>query len=1045
MRTVTFLSAQKSLTKSFFADGRKEPYPLVKDFKSSVLGYETIQELKEAMELVGDSGGCMLKGHLSREIDFESRVGLTDANALTDLLVIDYDSDGGFESIPDLLAEIDPVLPDTDYIFQHSASSGITGKAGIRGHIFIQLLSPISPNVLKQYFKKINLLNERFKKRIKLSRNFMSLCYALDITINQNDKLVYIAPPILGPGLNDPIEQRFMLHVGMHKYFDCQPSVSLEANRIEEHKVIAAMREKVAMPQRAPKYKLSGETEMLLNPGICNVSSVLACGKYTRINLSGGDSWAYYYLNDNPDILYNFKGEPAVYLKDIAPEYFAQIQQVMVQTEARPFVFRDLASNVYYNAECDNTTNELLRCHVSSRPALNDFMLVRGQPMARNEAIHDWTMMFDPTAQTPVNFGTKTVNIYRPSKYMLANPKVGYFPCVEKVLRHICVEDETYEHFLKWMAHIVQFRTKTQTAWIFQGCEGCLSGDTMIGLTRGRRNEVADRPRTIKNIYESWSGTGEHRGKGYRPFDHSIGSTRVMSCKDDLSIGLHEVFDIYESGVKPLWELTTNTGRSIKATKEHPFMRTDKSFTPMEALSIGDEILVQGDRLVDRAGLGRNKNRATVHSIPHHPNAWKHIIDGKNYKRSHKARLVYEAELNGLSYETFLVILRTKPEIAETLVYLTKDEVIHHIDEDPSNDVLSNLACIDKFNHDQHHAESTGLGTHPAIVETVVCVRYVGEEMTYDMTMKAPYHNYVANGFVVSNTGKGTLFHKILAPIVGEEQSFIIGQDQTEDQFNSYMRSNMLLFLDEGDIESSKQADKMLARFRTLITDPTVPVRQMRASTVNMPNFTNLIIATNQMLPIRLTDGDRRYNVAPRQNQKLIISDAEYASIEGELMAFVGHLKTLKISDAGALQVLKSDARADLMELSKTVADTFIAALMVGDLDYMAEGLRDVMPMNDALYVEYAKVITNWMNTAGEEINIDTRDLLTVYQYISGNREMTAKKFGYLGARHNLKTRPCRQNGVLRRGYDVTFEDRGYSAWLNRNPKLNVVPMKKLV
>jgi hypothetical protein len=766
MRTVTFLTAQKSLTKSYFVDGRVAPYPLVRDFKSSVLGYDTIQELKEAMELVGESGGCMLKGSLSKEIDFEPRVGLTDANALTDLLVVDYDSDGGFDSIQDLLSEIDPILTDTDYIFQHSASSGITGKAGIRGHVFIMLLTPVSPNVLKQYFKKINLLNERFKKRIKLSRNFMSLCYALDITINQNDKLIYIAPPILGPGLSDPIEQRFYLHTGMHRYFDCQPAVSLEANRIEEHKVIAAMRDKIAMPQRVPKYKMSGDTEMLLNPGICNVSSVMESGKYTRINLSGGDSWAYYYLNDNPEILYNFKGEPAVYLKDIAPEYFAQIQQSAAKTETRPFVFRDLASNVYYNAECDSNTNELICCHVSSRPALNDFMVVRGQPMARNEAIHDWTMMFDPTAQTPVDFLAKTVNTYRPSKYMFADAKPGYFPIIEKVLRHICVDNATYEHFLRWIAHIVQFRTKTQTAWIFGGCEG---------------------------------------------------------------------------------------------------------------------------------------------------------------------------------------------------------------------------------------------------------------------------------------TGKGTLFHEILSPILGIEQSFMIGQDQTEDQFNSYMRTNMLLFLDEGDIEDSKQADKMLARFRTLITDPTVPVRQMRASPVNMPNFSNLIIATNQMLPIRLTDGDRRYNVAPRQNQKLIISSEEYAQIKGELMNFTGHLKSLSISAIESIDILKSDARNDLMELSKTIADTFMRALIEGDLDYMSEGLRETMPMNDLLYVEYAKTIIKWMQTAGEQINIDSREILTVYQFISGNRDITAKKFAYLSLKYNLKTRPCRRDGILRRGYDINFIDRGYSEWLNRNPKLNVVPLKKLV
>jgi len=764
MRQVTFLTAQKSLTKSYFVDGRVEPYPLVRDFKSSVLGYDTITELKEAMELVGESGGCMLKGHLSKEIDFEARVGLTDANALTDLMIIDYDSDGGFDSIQDLLHEIDPILTDTDYIFQHSASSGITGKAGIRGHVFVMLLTPTSPNILKQYFKKINLLNERFKKRIKLSRNFMSLCYALDITINQNDKLVYIAPPILGPGLDDPIEERFYLHRGMHRFYDCQPSVSLEANRIEEHKVIAAMRDKIAMPQRQPKYKLSGDTEMLLNPGICNVSSVMDCGKYTRLNLSGGDSWAYYYVNDNPDILYNFKGEPAVYLKDIAPEYFAQIQQNAAKTETRPFVFRDLASNVYYNAECDGNTNELLCCHMSSRPALNDFMTVRGHPMARNEAIHDWDMVFDPTAQTPVDFTAKTVNIYRPSKYMNAEARPGYFPVIEKILKHICVDNATYKHFLKWVAHIVQFKTKTQTAWIFQGTEG---------------------------------------------------------------------------------------------------------------------------------------------------------------------------------------------------------------------------------------------------------------------------------------TGKGTLYHEILAPIIGAEQSFMIGQDQTEDQFNTYMKSNMLLFLDEGDIENSKQADKMLARFRTLITDPTVPVRQMRASTVNMPNFSNLIISTNQMLPIRLTDGDRRYNVAPRQNQKLIISNEEYKCISGELMAFTGHLKTLSIEAIESIEILNSEARKDLMELSKTVADTFIKALAEGDLDYMSEGLKDTMPLNDPFYVEYAKIIVNWMQTAGQETNIDTSELLTVYQFISGNRDITSKKFAYLCLKHNMKTRPCRRSGVLRRGYDVTFVDRGYSEWLNRNPKLNVVPIKK--
>jgi len=96
-------------------------------------------------------------------------------------LVIDYDSDTGFNSIYDLLGEIDPVLADTDYIFQHSASSGITGKSGIRGHVFILLTEAVSPNILKQWFKKINLTSKAFKNKIQIITNAMALCYALDV------------------------------------------------------------------------------------------------------------------------------------------------------------------------------------------------------------------------------------------------------------------------------------------------------------------------------------------------------------------------------------------------------------------------------------------------------------------------------------------------------------------------------------------------------------------------------------------------------------------------------------------------------------------------------------------------------------------------------------------------------------------------------------------------------------------------------------------------------------------------------------------------
>ena len=71
---------------------------------------------------------------------------------------------------------------------------------------------------------------------------------------------------------------------------------------------------------------------------------------------------------------------------------------------------------------------------------------------------------------------------------------------------------------------------------------------------------------------------------------------------------------------------------------------------------------------------------------------------------------------------------------------------MYHVDEDLSNEDLSNLVVIDKANHDAHHAKETGLGTISTRLATITSIEAQGEEMTYDIVMKAPYHNYVANG-----------------------------------------------------------------------------------------------------------------------------------------------------------------------------------------------------------------------------------------------------------------------------------------------------------
>lgn len=73
----------------------------------------------------------------------------------------------------------------------------------------------------------------------------------------------------------------------------------------------------------------------------------------------------------------------------------------------------------------------------------------------------------------------KYLNIYNPSKFsMMPITKPPHeFPCIEKHLRHLCVNDENYDYFNKWLAHILQYPSKKlPTAIVFMGAHGTGKG-----------------------------------------------------------------------------------------------------------------------------------------------------------------------------------------------------------------------------------------------------------------------------------------------------------------------------------------------------------------------------------------------------------------------------------------------------------------------------------------------------------------------------------------------------------------------------------------
>lgn len=498
-----FLSANTWLGKKFTASST-ESYPMVKEFTSHTEHADTLEQLLGFMEMHAEQGHCMLKGHVQKQLQNQSRAGSTSAHAKTEFLVLDLDFQEGFASVDDFMKAIG--MEDVSYIWHHSSSAGIKYTPGLRGHAIVLLNKALTPETLKQWLRHCNLQIPELTQRLELAASQMALRWPLDVTTCQNDKLIYIADPMTD-GVEDPLKgQRFELRTRGKERATLDVS---KYNRavIDEAaaQAIDNLREESGLPKRKPKMQSMHDIEFMANPDKATVTGVKRGRGFTYLNLNGGDSWAYYYPEDDPTYLFNFKGEPVVRLRDIAPDhYWAVRREQAPQTAAVPIAFRDRKTDVYYNGYYDKDNQELDIAAVGNKQRIGDFFITNGQMPP--EVIEDKDLIYDPTSLVPMT--ETTVNKFKPSIYMKNSyaPNWRVPPLIKRVLTHALGDcEETYEYFLNWLACLYQTRSKLGTAWVLSGTTGTGKGtlkDKILTPLLGMPN-VSNM--TTSNLFEQYN------------------------------------------------------------------------------------------------------------------------------------------------------------------------------------------------------------------------------------------------------------------------------------------------------------------------------------------------------------------------------------------------------------------------------------------------------------------------------------------------------------------------------------------------------------
>jgi|GEM_PF-2302280 len=252
---------------------------------------------------------------------------------------------------------------------------------------------------------------------------------------------------------------------------------------------------------------------------------------------------------------------------------------------------------------------------------------------------------------------------------------------------------------------------------------GCISGSAVVDCNRAGKGFKI----TLAKLYDKWQHKKDHKGKLYqKSWDSSI-PTFVRSMKDGL-LGLHRLVDVLDKGVRKVVKVTLQSGKTLVCTPDHEIYVDEVTCLPAGSLKPGDTVLTNG--------------------------TW---VDKDGYVRVGGLKGKHPRWTTGGVYEHILVMEKCLGR------HLTIDEVVHHKNKVKYDNRIENLQLMTSSTHATKHGKDKGFvrldGGRGRVffvpkLDTVVSVEPFGEEHVFDLVMSDPYHNFVADGFIVHNCGK---------------------------------------------------------------------------------------------------------------------------------------------------------------------------------------------------------------------------------------------------------------------------------------------------
>ena len=188
-------------------------------------------------------------------------------------------------------------------------------------------------------------------------------------------------------------------------------------------------------------------------------------------------------------------------------------------------------------------------------------------------------------------------------------------------------------------------------------------------------------------------------------------------------------------------------------------------------------------------------------------------------------------------------------------------------------------------------------------------------------------------------TGKGSFVKYVLTPLFGADHVRSVQYGLLDGEFNDFLEKSLFVVFEEADLGSANNDAKLMAKLYHYITDSPLMIRRMRTDPYPAPNFTAFLFFSNKRTPVAINRGQRRFNIAERQEQRLWPTPNELQSIQtgAELDDFADMLLRWPLDEMQVNTTVETQASADVHEATTSINQLVAEAILDGDLQFFID------------------------------------------------------------------------------------------------------------